>query len=653
MKKRIISFIFVLLILVASFPYSIFASDAKAVDEPEEDLSETTIVEDFAKVFNGEFNADDYVVNKADLNIKLVALTEYENAEGKMDLYIYIYNPSQRTFYERGTNMVTLSYENDKAVFEKYDKFYLEKIDAYNFTKNTSNETNATLIKYKINGINIENTTRQRGYCVSELELQLKNGVLSFPIGKSFVFTEQEDGTYDVLTNEKDVIVIDELEHTYYRVQSSNRNISEDIRTVYFAVDKDIVNKYGIMTTVDCRWKELETKPFLLLDNQSIVTEFKSIAGDSELGDFKYSFGAGIRPGIFTSTGLSLGHYGTDFAVGFNTDKVPNRFYAGTNYYFNSIIENVVWSEFFHNTYFDPDSGFDGKIFDKELDKIYLAMYCSYDNGARVSSEKLKHDLDKYDGKCDGFYADELFSSSSDVIQATFTIEDIESVDKYEVNTSYLDYLLNFFKFDTEYSSQISYNKFELFDEEDLSLNDDSLSRLYLIDKNDVDSFRDFAEENSDCYIYFLRYSVTETKTLEASVFGGEQLTTGSWIGDALMIPAECYVCNGSLVETVFVKDFDIITLGYEDVRGVYTVVPVSTEPTDSIVDVTQLEKPLPNDDKSWLDELIEKIVTILKVAVIVVGVVVAIQIVFIVLLIINIFKGMKRKVKTDEKKNN
>ena len=61
----------------------------------------------------------------------------------------------------------------------------------------------------------------------------------------------------------------------------------------------------------------------------------------------------------------------------------------------------------------------------------------------------------------------------------------------------------------------------------------------------------------------------------------------------------------------------------------------------------------MPNDDKSWLDELIEKIVTILKVAVIVVGVVVAIQIVFIVLLIINIFKGMKRKVKTDEKKNN
>lgn len=652
MKKRILSFLAVLLILVSVFPVSIFAAESSSDVEPITDLSKTTIEEDFKNVFNGSFNVDDYVVNKLDTNLKLIALTEYENALGDIELYLYVYNPSQRTFYERGTNKVTLSYENDTALFDKYNKYTITRIDSYNYTKNLYTETNGTILKYKVEDITVSTESNQRAYAVSELELQLKNGVLSFSIGKSFIFTKTIAGTYDVLTNEKDVIVIDELGHTYYRVQSSDTNIANDIRTVYFAVPKNIVNRYGTMSTIDCRWQELTTQPILLLDNEDIVKDFQSIAGADTLGDFKYSFGAGMCPGLLTNTAFSVGHFGTDFQIGFNTSKFPSRFYAGTNYYFNSIIENFVWSEHFHNTYFDLDDGFNGKVFDTELEKLYLAMYCSYENGARVPGEELEKVLDEYDGKEDNLYLSELFTSTSDTIQATFTVEDINNLGKYEISTSYLNYLLNFFKYDTDYQGEISYEKFDMFDTDDLALDNIQLSTKWLIDIYDVDSFRTFAKNNSDCYIYFLRYSVTETITVEASVFGGKELSTGSTILDKLMIPAECYVCNGSLVETVFVKDFDIITLGFDNQQGGYTVVPVGTTPTSSIVDLNQVVKRLPKEkaNLSWFDTLISIVTTIG----IIISVIIVIQVVFIVVLIINIFKKpKKRKVKKNEKKNN
>ena len=662
MKKRILSFIFVALLLITIFPFSIFAQDSITSSEPEaiEDLSQTSIVYDFENVFYGAFNVADYRPNSTKSQRQVVAFTEQRNSKGEIELYFYLYNPQQIPIYTTGQNKITVSYSLGTVKFEEYQKYDIEQIDAMYFSKNLSSQTNASLIKYKVSGFSLSTEESLRAYSLGELELRLLNGVISLPVGKTYTFNENVDGTLDVITGGKSIIEIDEIGHTYYRVQSDTVGKFNDIRTVYFAVKKDIINQYGLMDSVNVVWEEKALQPMLLLDDLNVLADFQEILGKTDLTGFNYSFGAGMQPGQFTGTSLNIGHIGTKFKYGFNSLDLPNRFYAGTDFYYNGYLDNLVWSEHYHNLH-KKNSCL------STLDKLYFAFYCNYDNVPRVSGEQLLESVDKFDGKLDGLYANELFTSSQ-AYNVTYNVRDEVTLNQYSVDTDVWKYITNGWKFTTEEAGNVEIIRFEKFNpysyeralKKGVDYLHNYLSESYQIDSNDVKDFCDFFEKNSkDSNIYFIRYSVTDSYIEEASVFGDSYLSfdTGLKFLDSILngvVPLdECYACNGSLVHTTMVNDFDIITLGFNDLRGGYSVVPVSMEPTDVIPDVNQdLNRTIaPEREKTFIEKLIEFLKKMAFIIIAIISVIIITIIILIVLLIVRIVK--RKRGKKSEKKNN
>lgn len=645
MKKRIIAFSFVLLLLFSLLPVSIFAIEPSSDETERYDLSETSIKEDFETIFNNVFDVDDYRPNPTKSTIQVVALTEYKNAAGETELYIYLYNPSQKRIYDKGENKITLALEDD------YQKYNLEKIDVRYCTVNTTIETNASLLKYKIVGFDRVLTENVRKYTVSELEFRYNIGVKSQAVGKTFTFVDNENGTSDVITGGQELIDITDIGQTYYRVQSDVREKSQDIRTVYFAVDSITEAKYGLMDSVTVNWEEKELKPILLLDNEYIVNAFNKEATNNTGSVFKYSFGAGMRPGLITGLSLGVGHCGTEFKYGYNVGGIPNRFYAGTDRFFDDILNGAlldfVYSEHYHNL---NVADFDGQTYDEIIDKIYLSFYSDLKDDI-VRFDELLPATDEFDGTLDGLYSDVLFSSSNSY-DGTFYIGEMTKLDQYEIDTSLLKYVLSGWKHTTTNVGEIEFARFEKLDRNMLNLPTDELCSYYKIAREDIIDFRKFCMLNEDKNIYFLRYSVTDTYAYEASIFGDNYLSTGYETLDKVIPQAECYACNGTLVETTMINDFDIITLGFKAENGSYTIVPVNSTPTDHMPSIEQLQRRLP-DDKQVQDDINSFLNTfknaLIIISILLVVVVISI-IVSIILIIVNISK--KRKARKNEKKN-
>lgn len=652
MKKRIICLIFTFILLLSIFPLGIFAEEADAGEpEPEEvDLSKTSIEYDFENVFSGWYNVQDYQKNSSLQGIELIAITEFVKPDGSTEVYLYVYNPLQRTYFEKGTNFITLSFEQDTALFNDYHKYELEHLwqqDMY-FTQSTELVSDACLMKFKIADFSFPKGAHQRAYDVSEIELQLKNGVVSYPVSKSFIFTTQEDGTCDVMTNASNVILIDDVGHSFYRVQSEFADYSYDIQSAYFAVKKSYLHKYDVMDSIKICWEENKLQPILLLDDAQVLNDFKAVLGRDTIGDFKYSFGTSMNAGVLVSTGLSLGYMGTDFDYAFNPSKLPSRFYDGTEYYFGAILENTIWSAHFHNTFLDLDNAFDGQVYDRELSKLYLAMQCTYDYDKKacnyVPGEKIMMEVDTYDGVFDGNYADELFTEKSGKLFQTFTVGETNTVDKFKVTSSYLKFILFDQKLKTSSAGTINYEYLEEIVPEAVNKwSDETLSSLYLIDKNDVAKFRSFVNEHSkDSYIYILRYSITETKSTKASVFGDK--TIG-------LIPAHCYVSNGALVDTVLIDNFDVIQLGFNNIVSGYRTVPVGMTPSDFVADITLCPQPdIPELPDVKFKDIFDFIGIINNIVGIIDAFLTGLIVAFVVLIIISIVK--RKRGQKNEKKN-
>ena len=300
MKKRILCLFFAVLLLFSIFPLSVFADETTTDGSEGElesmDLSKTSIKYDFEYVFFNAFKLEDYKPNAAKGNIELITMTEVLAYRGYIELYLYVYNPSQKTVFDNEADVVTMSSYQGRGKFEKYEKYHLERVQVEYATKNTALETNASIIKYKLSGYSELQMEIERSYGISEIELSLKSGLQSFTVGKSFTFTDSDDGMLSVSYGTFDVMELG-VGHTYYRLLVNNRISAEDykdIRSVYFAVNRDSVKNAGVLDSVDIYFQEYITKPILLIDDQDICNEFANYIGQSFPSDFEYSFGSDI-----------------------------------------------------------------------------------------------------------------------------------------------------------------------------------------------------------------------------------------------------------------------------------------------------------------------------------------------------------------------
>ncbi|MBO5379250.1 MAG: hypothetical protein J6A90_02895 [Clostridia bacterium] len=511
MKKRILCLFFAVLLLFSIFPLSVFADETTTDGSEGElesmDLSKTSIKYDFEYVFFNAFKLEDYKPNAAEGNIELITMTETRNKEGALELYVYVYNPSQKTVFENQDNMITMSLSEEKVDYKNFTKYHLERVQVEYATKNTQLETNASIIKYKLSDYSLQIGSAFRSYGISEIELSLKSGLQSFPVGKSFEFTESEDGMLSVSYGTFDVMEL-RVGHTYYRLLTQFDFHSEgyrDIRSVYFAVNNDKVKDAGVLDSIDIAFQEYLTKPILLVDDNEICSEFEKYIGQSFPDDFGYSFGSSLRSDHFVPLSPTLtslidpilitsivrgmcGFRDTTFNYVINPSEIPSRFIRGDR----NFLENLFT---FADIQFAAYSVAKNDFYNNEIEKLYW-VFESEAYGS-LNGEDLIDYVKAYSSGQD--WSEELFSAIYEPKQLTIRRDSFRNSGNYysfEQN-KFFDWFTRYY-FNAkllEKEDNVKFNLLDTFLTKDLDLSDEDLSEKYFIDINDIDEFRNFVRD--------------------------------------------------------------------------------------------------------------------------------------------------------------
>ena len=636
MKKRILCLFFSVLLLFSIFPLSVFADETTSDDSEGElesmDLSKTSIKYDFEYVFFNAFKLEDYKPNAAKGNIELITMTEVLAYRGYIELYLYVYNPSQKTVFDNEADVVTISSYQGQGKFEKYEKYHLERVQVEYATKNTALETNASIIKYKLSGYSELQMQIERSYGISEIELSLKSGLQSFTVGKSFTFTDSEDGMLSVKYGTFEVIS-PKVGHTYYRALTDFGFSSmgyKDIRSVYFAVNNSKVKNAGVLDSLDISFQECVTKPILMVDDNDIYTEFEKYIGNSFPDDFEYSFGSSITaeynvptfpqvvPELFTKLLLKgvSGWHKTSFNYVINPSELPSRFIRGDR----GFVENLLTFVDYSISSYSLNKIGNYTLYNNEIEKLYwLLELDSYDE---LSGEKLLGYIENYNGS-DPSWDEELFAEMKETQNITITRKDEEkSGDYYSFEQSKFDLWLSRYWGNIgvlEKEANKKFNMLETFETKDLDLEDEELAEKYLIDINDVDKFRDFVRNNANSTVYMLRYAITDTMIEEGSLFSDDYIDINALPSILGAFTGKCYACTSSLAQTTVIRGFDIIKLTYVNELGEYTVFPVGITPTNHAPDLEHPNKPSGDYDlDNELEEFLKAIERLIKIIVII-----------------------------------
>ena len=631
MKKRILCLFFAVLLLFSIFPLSVFADETTTDGSEGElesmDLSKTSIKYDFEYVFFNAFKLEDYKPNAAKGNIELITMTEVLAYRGYIELYLYVYNPSQKTVFDNEADVVTMSSYQGRGKFEKYEKYHLERVQVEYATKNTALETNASIIKYKLSGYSELQMEIERSYGISEIELSLKSGLQSFTVGKSFTFTDSDDGMLSVGEGTFKVMEL-EAKNTFYRVQSDGTGKYKDVRSVYFAVNNDDITAYGDLTELVCSWQRYTTEPILIVDDKQIYNDFKDYLGRTIPDDFKYSFGSGITSSFSIISTIPpfvpvqmLGQYGTRFNYAINGDDIPSKFLAETRDWLPNF-ELAVFPHKMYRTYdYFNDAFVEEKLYQTELQKLYWLFHG--DVNEIIPGEELLYYTEEYSGGPGLEWSEELFADISATQKVTIDVKSKVSLDEYSITERALDWMRRWNKNkDILVNDTYKINLLQKFETKDLDLEREELSKKYYIDFNDVPDFERFVRENADSTIFLLRFDVTDTTIEKGSLFDTERELSSEFLPDAfsflLGFGINNYACNSSLVQTVLISDFDIIqvTLG-DETRG-YTTFPVGMTPTDHAPDIGHLPSPDIDSPAGEFEEFMKMLEKLIKIIVII-----------------------------------
>ena len=613
MKKKILCLFFAGLLLISIFPLSIFADKTTADGSDGElvytDLSETDIVYDFEYIFFNAYKIEDYKPNAFKDDIELITMTETRSKEGNVELYIYVYNPSQKTIFFNSDNSITLSIYQGTGEFEEYIKYNLEFVNYENATKKTDIETNASIIKYKVSKYSAAVADSSRSYGISEIEIPTKeDGLQSYTVGKSFNFTDGSDGLSTVKYGTFEVMGLDVC-HTYYRVLTNLTNSTKEykeVRSVYFAVNNEKVKNAGELDSLKISYGKYTTKPILIVDDEEVYDAFYETLGKGFDEGFKYSFGSGIKSDYRVALNPTLvsfisplgilraiakgtcGYQDTTFNYVINSSDIPLRFIRGDRNFAENIqtMFDIQYSAYSRNV-------FNQDFYDKEIDKLYWLF--QLDSYSELTGKKILEYVECYNAG-DTSWSDDLFNYSyfyNNVEIKRTQLNETGDYYTFEQNVFEKVFSKLFGNLGTlENQENIEFNLLDKFATKDLDLTDEELSKKYLIDINDVGAFRTFVKENAHSTIYLLRYTVTDTVLEEGSMFSDSLIDIEALPAILQGYTGKNYCCTSTLAHTTLIKGFNIIELKYVNELGEYTVFPVGMTPSNHAPDLEHPNKP-------------------------------------------------------------
>ena len=613
--------------LLSIFPLSVFADDVENNNITYEDLSSSTIVSDFERVFPLDIKLEDYKENTVIDEFVYIATMETFK-DNLSQIYIYLWNPSRMVVYKESekNTLSVASYSDKFNVFDKnnYIKEHLTLVDEYDNTLNSDIYSNALILKYKVDNVSLEDSAFTRNYKISDVELLLKDEILPshYMIGKHLQFFVDENGFTNIA--EKDLANLElQTYHTFYRTKTSNVDVYEDIQSVFFAIPNELIDVYGNKMAMKLNYSIDDYNPILVVNNQKIADDFNSSdfingSGSSDIDSFKYSVlfdKMTWLPGDLIIDGWRKGYNVSSLHKYKNS--LASYILLGQEYYlysFDNIVELPLW----------PDVKAPKESY---ISPLRLAIYSDYDltpESTAIFGEDLIHKINSKSN-------DSLFKASTkDVVDTLTVVSKPVDVTKFELSSAW-DNFINFGKgYQNEAGEITSFDVFQQIDLKDLkNLSRDSFSAKYLIDKYDVDCngscdtcFKCVSSksEYKNHTWFILHYTKTNYEGYDSVVIDN---STGYY-----------EACDSFVFKTEVIRGFDVITVGLTDNAfkplNLWTIFPVGHSPSDFVADVTTpSHKPtIELDDLgNEFKDLIDRITKILK-------------IVFVLILVVFAFKG-------------
>lgn len=610
--KPIVRVMLVALLIISLFSFTAFDSPpvAYAAGENAVNFDSTNVMDDLnGSALNGvPFDVADYPYDK-DGELQVLGFveycySEYENLRGNYGLYLYIYNPALLDIATgTGSNRITMATEyNAEGMPAAYNKFALQfcgvsdGVEANRFWKFKIADSAYFLDKVNVNA---------RSYYVSGVEIQTygSGNASEIAVATQYIFTgfakgySQESEDKSTLKGSAEMMETVEISglldrQTVYRTDMSNPNMTShnQVNGVYFALDDELVERYGKLQKIKAEWWEYRTTPIIVTNNQGIVNTIDAWLGVL-MGTYNSSLSYGISTGYYYHSNpgfTSIVNYSWTYNMNLNNS---GTIYT-TSYESDEICEKLSWILYENAASLDNNYNVDAA----KLTEFMAAYNERYPNriinedGVRYNSDLLSrdvgegrnagHNVYEFDAEDDSlefkvFDPDDHTYTSWERLMAAFGWS-AESSTALAGQSPIL--LIDKSNFDTMFSGSLK-----------------SISDRLLISETEVNKFKNYCEtevlEKGNTVVHF-RFACTQYDAAEAEIWNDN--------GRGNQIDCDAFMAQ----QNVFLN-FDIISLTFND-DGEYRVLPVISDPIDIVSDLTGPQFPPEEPLEGFISDIAE-----------------------------------------------
>ena len=543
--------------------------------------------------------------------------SQYENGNGNYALYIYVYNPaltefsfvSQRNKIEISSDFFYAGEEGAVGSVKDYTKFPLK------FCNASTGEYENRFLKFRIvdeNNVLLnaerehEEATGNRYYHIAGIELYAIGGdattAQDYWVNQYYQFSGYAEGYGDSekfpfqcdATGNAEAVQL-KVQHTYYRTESSSKgeNHQNQLDTVYFAVPKRLFDTYGKLQRIKAEWYEYKTKDYVVTSNSEFYNAVQEYLGKivpSSNGkvdtiepvlndDIGYALANGMRTiSSWGSETFESAVWGWNLGVAIGIDEICDRL---TLLFLTDNIEE-----------YDPyETDNDGTINGNELYDRIMSYDKSYDAGTlpvkdgTISADLFESDIDdsrKVDseqGKIQQGYSYYDFDADTDVQKLiSWSDGDPSFWDNWN-EFGFWDTL--FGNIPSETGREIS--PIQVLKESDLQGTEAEVSQRLLVNIKDVEELKaayddaitvdSLDPDDEECYLVLFRFAASDYYAAPADIYEEK-------------FPHTTYTKMAYVAQQSVFFDFDVIDLTFNK-DGVYTVIPVVSDPIDIVNDLT------------------------------------------------------------------
>ncbi len=574
-KLNVFSFLCALLL---GFSIALPSVSAKAESSTVK-FEETNVLDDLRSASN--FNILKYPAYKS-LNPEMYLMNVVEYCysfdpamQENYGLYLYVYNPNQMELSTAvGDNKVQMavSYGTDgkPTAYEKFDLQYCSQSEEeyyegifykYKVIDHVSSDGKSILTRVK---------SSERRYDISGIEM-LEVGTFrpkDYGVGGTYKFTGYAKGFGAIPTENTLKCSVTELEtiqlevhKTHYRTGEYKKNYRHDLTSVYFSVPQRFFDAYGNLQKIKAEWYEYETTPIAVTSNSTVYNGLTEQLGKSvsENGSLTYSLYTDAKKMTSAS-----GHY-WDYGFCYNAPGQADERLDRLTYAFSTNGENI-------SKYVLAGSRLENYI--RSYDKSFVRGKIQIP-GKTLSADLFESELAS-DRKAVAYVG-------NDVHHKLVTFDAGDSFDMLNYNDStttsqrFFKWLFGLAPSDIDQSYKGISPIHVVTDSE---RNNSDISKTLLIDGSDsalseFTKFYDDEKAKGNKTVLF-RFAQTDYRAFPVEVYNERK-------GD--QISNEAKPDTFIVQESVFLN-FDIIELTFSR-DGVYTVIPVASDPIDIYNDIT------------------------------------------------------------------